>query len=285
MIKSIAFEGYKAFKTGDIKLKPITLLLGANSVGKSSILQLLLILQQTAVVDKEYNSPIKLYGGGINIGEIENLFKNKNLKSPIIISTEIESIDLFSFIKEIMPATFIHEMYQNIIIPFQLFDKLEKHNSKINLNIFDAITPKDNFDTQRKNLIESIQNLPKNLLRLNRHKNKKISNYFNEASEFNIYENREEFLFVTDFIFQLSSQIISKKFKYTFHIVYNSEKKSLTKKKIIISNDENIIIDLTFNLNGKLEKVEFPFLKTRFLFDYSKVIENIIKGDQSIFSI
>ena len=48
MIQKISFQNYKAFERGEIKIKPITILLGANSVGKSSIINLLLMLQQTA---------------------------------------------------------------------------------------------------------------------------------------------------------------------------------------------------------------------------------------------
>lgn len=38
MIRKISFENYKAFKSGELKLKPITILLGANSVGKAALL-------------------------------------------------------------------------------------------------------------------------------------------------------------------------------------------------------------------------------------------------------
>jgi predicted ATPase len=48
MIKTLRLENFKAFKdTGDIELKPITVLAGPNSGGKSSILQSLLLLRQT----------------------------------------------------------------------------------------------------------------------------------------------------------------------------------------------------------------------------------------------
>jgi len=64
MIKEINIKNYKAFDSASIPIKPITILLGANSVGKSSIIQLLLLLQQTSKEDyKSYKSALKLYGG------------------------------------------------------------------------------------------------------------------------------------------------------------------------------------------------------------------------------
>ena len=40
MLNKLSFKNYKAFAEGQVKIKPITILLGANSVGKSSIMQL-----------------------------------------------------------------------------------------------------------------------------------------------------------------------------------------------------------------------------------------------------
>lgn len=48
MIKTLRLRNFKAFQdTGDIELKPITILAGPNSGGKSSVLQSLLLLKQT----------------------------------------------------------------------------------------------------------------------------------------------------------------------------------------------------------------------------------------------
>ena len=43
-MESLRFVNYKAFDEGEMELRPLTLLLGANSSGKSSILHLLLML-------------------------------------------------------------------------------------------------------------------------------------------------------------------------------------------------------------------------------------------------
>lgn len=49
MFKRLRLTNFKAWKdTGDIPLKPVTLLLGTNSSGKSSLIQSLLLLKQTA---------------------------------------------------------------------------------------------------------------------------------------------------------------------------------------------------------------------------------------------
>lgn len=61
MIRSFRLRNFKAFEdTGDIGLKPLTVLAGVNSGGKSSILQGLLLLKQT--LDQEPR------GGDLNLG-------------------------------------------------------------------------------------------------------------------------------------------------------------------------------------------------------------------------
>ena len=48
MIKTFRLKNFKAFEdTGEIELKPMTVLAGPNSGGKSSVLQSLLLLKQT----------------------------------------------------------------------------------------------------------------------------------------------------------------------------------------------------------------------------------------------
>lgn len=85
MISSIGFKNYKAFASGELAFKPITILLGANSVGKSSIIQLILMLLQSAT-DKADLSALKTNGEIVSLGNITNLFKDRNTAKPIELS-------------------------------------------------------------------------------------------------------------------------------------------------------------------------------------------------------
>lgn len=84
MLKSINLRNYKAFDDVTIPICPLTILLGANSVGKSSIIQMLMLLHQTAEEKgSSYSSALKIYGRYVNGGSFENLFKRRNTKVPI----------------------------------------------------------------------------------------------------------------------------------------------------------------------------------------------------------
>ena len=98
MITKITFSNYKAFDYATIDIRPINVFLGANSIGKSSILQLLLMLQQTAL-SPNYKSPLRLNGSYVSLGECINLLKgkdpNKKLKFELEIDKETKDVQFF----------------------------------------------------------------------------------------------------------------------------------------------------------------------------------------------
>ena len=74
-------------KKGQFQLKPITIFVGANSVGKTSLLQLPLILKQTAsVTERGYKAALRLHGREVSIGDPKNFFFNQNVKDNFEIS-------------------------------------------------------------------------------------------------------------------------------------------------------------------------------------------------------
>ena len=126
MIKKIGFVNYKAFEEGEIKIKPITILLGANSVGKSSIVNLLLMLQQTAS-SNTYKSALRLHGENVSMGKCENMFRNKETSLPIALEFEFESDLLKKSLKNELIEEFVEDLFR-FGGPFDFFLKLkEKH--------------------------------------------------------------------------------------------------------------------------------------------------------------
>ena len=111
MIKKIGFVNYKAFEEGEIKIKPITILLGANSVGKSSIVNLLLMLQQTAS-SNTYKSALRLHGENVSMGKCENMFRNKETSLPIALEFEFESDLLKKSLKNELIEEFVEDLFR-----------------------------------------------------------------------------------------------------------------------------------------------------------------------------
>ena len=69
MFKKLTLENFKGFaKKQSIDLKPITLIYGANSSGKSSILQSLLLLKQTLEQSNDKSAILLSKGKYVDLG-------------------------------------------------------------------------------------------------------------------------------------------------------------------------------------------------------------------------
>ncbi len=91
MLKNITLENFKSFKKLDnLEIKPVTILCGANSCGKSSILQSLLMFKQT-LESKNPNQNLVVSGRFAKLGYLNDLVYNKNADNELVFSFTITS--------------------------------------------------------------------------------------------------------------------------------------------------------------------------------------------------
>lgn len=70
MVRKIILENFKAFKKAEIEIKPLTIVTGPNSGGKSSLLQSICLIQQTL---KGSGADILKFIGTVNFGDFDNI--------------------------------------------------------------------------------------------------------------------------------------------------------------------------------------------------------------------
>lgn len=83
MLLKFSGSNYKAFDSFELELKPLTILLGANSSGKSALINSLLMLSQSADSLAISESPLRLNGHKTGMGETLNIIKDKNPNSKL----------------------------------------------------------------------------------------------------------------------------------------------------------------------------------------------------------
>ncbi len=84
MLENLCLENFKGFKNlENLKVKPITILCGSNSCGKSSILQSILLLKQT-LESQNPNQILLLNGRFVHLGSFENIIFEKNLDNSLV---------------------------------------------------------------------------------------------------------------------------------------------------------------------------------------------------------
>ena len=166
MIKSFSVENYKAFEKGTIELRPITILLGANSVGKSSLIQLLLLMQQTANANKGYMSALKLNGNIVSLGENANIFRNKDTENPVVFSFEFEDESLSDKLRKRYMIDLVDEVIHTYV-SYQMATFL--NNSKRENTPEDLIQQKD-IDMLRTQAINDESFFHTKINEISRHK-------------------------------------------------------------------------------------------------------------------
>ncbi|WP_165760139.1 AAA family ATPase, partial [Niastella populi] len=125
MLTGIKFKNYKAFQEGHLDIKPITILLGANSVGKSSIIQLFLMLQETALA-QNYKSALKLHGGFFSLGEGINLFRKKDNSNTLHFEIKFREASISDTIRKEFLGRYFEQIYNYCFVILTRVSKNEK---------------------------------------------------------------------------------------------------------------------------------------------------------------
>ncbi|PYB76019.1 hypothetical protein DMX11_12405 [Pseudomonas sp. LB-090624] len=124
VISRFSGKNYKAFDSFDLDLKPLTILLGANSSGKSALINSLLMLSQSADSSAISESPLRLNGNKTGMGETLNIIKDKNPLNKLSFTFEFDSKD--SLRKNLAQAK------SNIVQSYETIPRWMAHSATIN---------------------------------------------------------------------------------------------------------------------------------------------------------
>ena len=272
MIQNIEYKNYKAFELANVPIKPITILLGANSVGKSSIVQSLLMLQQTGKQDlKSYKSALKLYGGYVNLGDPKNIFRQKNIEQALGFSFDLKSSGLKHYCQEELLDTFVRTFIEiPYFLPLKGFSEI-RHNREIKnetefLKILDAIIDVVSKDSTKKEYQQQLHFF------LNRRYHFQIG----ELSK----RNRKEILDTYRFLDSLRKIVKNESFKISFNLTI--ENSNLVLQDYIVKHGDNTLFDFTYKNKVELSSDIFKLnasesKKAHYLFDVESTIFTCFK--------
>ena len=294
MIQKISFQNYKAFERGEIKIKPITILLGANSVGKSSIINLLLMLQQTAN-STNYKSALRLHGENVSMGECENIFRNKNTENNIIISFEFKDSNLKDLLSKQLLDDLINILFQPISFLSHFYDEILKNNSgDINLKRFlnRRMEISNKVYDSKKTFLDLYSTIEAINTKLNDDKSD-IVKYYLKSNEIAL-SNKKLIEALYEFLTKLREVIKENVFNLSFELQFVKSNKKEDVLKIremsLIYKDLSVVtVDFTLNKNnssyGDINIVS-DFINEQDLFDnkIKKEFLSLINFDSTIFS-
>lgn len=92
MIKKILLENFKAFKKAEIEIKPLTIFVGPNSGGKTSLLHSIALIQQTL---RTSDPDVLKYKDTVNFGDFESILHQGATSKEIRMRFEFEEDDKY----------------------------------------------------------------------------------------------------------------------------------------------------------------------------------------------
>ena len=93
-MESIKVKNYRSIAdSGEIDLRPLTVVVGKNSAGKSSFIRLLPLLKQT--LERKTSDTLLWYGDYVDFGDFQHTVSNCNKQAPIEISFSIMTYERF----------------------------------------------------------------------------------------------------------------------------------------------------------------------------------------------
>jgi predicted ATPase len=271
MILNLSGSNYKAFESFNMDIKPLTILLGANSCGKSSLINALLMISQSYESKDIAESPLRLNGNRIGLGENINIFKDKNKDN--ILSFSFEFSDKKRMEKLLVSQKheiayyyfFLHNILKRFLHDAKKYLPNEEENSTLN----DAFFRADLFKSKNLNLISSNLNKFIKIYRENRavFKDKK---WLSEIKSHNIEKIKYSHItyLLNDLIQKKNSTVIPKRIMYSFY--YNEKDEVARIQSFEIFNSKNELILRVSNIKGGV--VESEVFKKNILNNNKKLI-------------
>lgn len=281
MLKSFSGRNYKAFSEFELSLKPLTILLGANSCGKSALINSFLMLSQTLDATSFSESALRLNGNKVGMGEALNLIKDKKLDT--ILSFSFTFDDDKELKKELdrlkYDATEAHFMvvrYIGLLLRKnkEIYSSLQKKINEIE-NIY---VGNDRFNSnQLGNIANKLCALltdyrkTKGELKTNRHVIDPVQNFINNSS---IKKTKD---CLTKLLPISVSRYTASRIDYDFK--YNRDSKNLSIKKINLVNKFNEIIT-SISIDGRNKiSISSDIIDDSILKNSKKDIQSLLNPD------
>ncbi|MGK7079413.1 AAA family ATPase [Enterobacter cloacae] len=211
MLTKFSGQNYKAFKEFSFEIKPLTILLGANSCGKSSLINSLLMFSQTAETINISEFALRLNGNKVGMGESLNIIKDKNPNNTLSFSFEVSNqqtlrnelfkakrdfiefyFSLVRFLGQALKSALVNAE-EGSLVKVQFYESLklvdDVQSNYMFRNSYNLVQLKSLADGVC-NLLRTYRQLPEDLTKKSRPHLDKLADFINFAS----YENIESSL-------------------------------------------------------------------------------------------
>lgn len=275
MIEEIAFSNYKAFNEGRFSLRPLTIFIGGNSSGKSSVTHIPLLFFQTANSSRylptlrQSRRFIDLNGFSVQLGDAKNLIKDRDPSKELAFEFRLEANASFdeaiveirdSFLETLWETLRTYYLYlrrdQPEIEHSELRDLEEYLGEAVNPLISNrkSISIKDRDLLNR--IIKGLQSMKDKTDRDNSSNDPKanvlLRRYSRSRRALVLRQElkaEEDYLWTADFI-EAAERSTSRTRFLKFTLKYSEDKKDFAVSRLALGYESVTLLDFTFSEPG-----------------------------------
>ncbi|EPP4295024.1 AAA family ATPase [Vibrio navarrensis] len=255
MISSLYVENYKSFQKGQFEFPNLTFFVGANSCGKSSITNLLLLLSQSLDSSFNFDTVLRLNGKHIGFGDDLNIIRDHDTEGRVCISWSIatENNDYHELTTDDVLSDYYNNFRHNHTIIRRLYGRkddhefsrkssyLESEGESIYYGTFDG-----KISSNILRVLNSQQTLIKKIKTDKESKDNPIIQHFREYTPARL---NDLLLFIRD---RDAKSMNPKKIKLVLRYSTNTGELELERHSVLNNLDDEVL-GFTFNQTGRVD--------------------------------
>jgi predicted ATPase len=292
MLSRYSFENYRAFKKGSIRIAPITILVGANSIGKSSIIQIPNLLRQTLEqADAKYKAALKIHGKDVSFGGAKQVFHNLSTEQKLILKFDFHQKTMLEYLQKDC-GLLINELiaeYSQLVYFNHYNDRSKNINSKSKVPTDILKKSEEILESFNRSSFKVSENRKFNdilsfLNQSSKDKSPISKNFFITLPITGQIVSQTDFDLAIEFV-QNIQKIESGSFSVEYGLGYHEDtiEPSIQLAHITLYSEKKIVIKCSF-FNNDLESIESDFIQKKIPAYIVKSLQHNVKSGLSIFN-
>lgn len=262
-ISSVNIKNYKSFENASFDINPITVFVGTNSSGKSSLMQIILLFAQSFRTNKSRNKALQLYGKFLELGEPENVFFNKLTDRELEFSFDLREPIKLSVLARQLKARLVGVTRRLLRNYHSTLDELmdpEDSQSRIEIRRLMRLQRSYRIEYSQEEEIEKNLAILKKLKKIISSMELTTANELGEEFGFPDLKELENFdLNGIKSIVERVSEIAELSYidNVVYRFAYDDKNESIKITSISVMSDNKCLLEMKYNTRGSQESVSF----------------------------
>ncbi|KPH25051.1 AAA family ATPase [Vibrio coralliilyticus] len=255
MLNKLYIENYKSFEQADFEFPNLTFFVGANSCGKSSITNLLLLLSQSLDSSFNFDSILRLNGKHIGFGDDLNIIRNHNLVNKVTLSWAVEDFkdDYYEWTIDDILDDYYHKFLSNHALIRRLYGRSDEHEFARKSNSLHSdgeTTYYSNFENKlSSNLLKTFKNQQTLINKIKLDKEETKYNLKNHLQDYSSARLNDLLKYISN---RCTKDVLPGSIKLILRYNSNTAEVELD-QHMILNKEGKLVLGFTFQRTGRID--------------------------------